>query len=49
MKADSVDPHRLSAMLKKIARTWANAYAEFDVLADATKCGSEQRPKKAST
>ena len=27
MKADSVDPHQLSAMLKETARTWADAHA----------------------
>ena len=27
MRADSVDPHQLSAMLKETARTWADARA----------------------
>ena len=43
MKADSVDPHQLSAMLKETARTWAMLMPEFNVLADVTKCVSEQR------
>ena len=27
MKADRVDPHQLSAMVKETARTWADAHA----------------------
>jgi hypothetical protein len=27
MKADDVDPHRLSTKLKETARTWADAHA----------------------
>jgi len=50
MKADSVDPHQLSAMLKETARTWSCCSCPSSMCLPtwASAWVNNERPKKAS-